>query len=223
MATTTVATLIARAQASSDQEDEFVTRTQWLYWVNLFNKQLAVMVAQLGYPYHQYDETISLNGSLEYTIDEPLALLGAYYVESDGRLRRLKLMNPVQARQIGNYQAGEPRRYVVHRNTDNDLTFQFQPVPTSGSVLIQAIQMPAELVYADSVKYPLGWEEFIVLNMARNALAKEETINPLIESQLRDIKEHIQVSAANYIMASAPTIRNVKDENYWEDSEWLWV
>jgi len=227
MATTSVTDLIARAQAASDQHDNFVTRTQWLYWINYFNKELAVMVAQLGYPYHQYDESIALTGALEYTVvEEPLAILGFYFVEDDGRLRKLKIMNPVEKRRLGNQMSGDPERVVVMRNTNNDLTIQFQPVPTSGTVTMLAIEMPAELTISDSVKYPLGWEEYIVLKAARRALAKEETINPLIMSDIQEVVEHIKMSAANYIMASCPTIRNIKEENenlFDGPDSWFWL
>jgi hypothetical protein len=229
MATTTVANLIARAQAASDQYDNFVTTAQWLSWVNVFNKQLAVMVAQLGYPYHQYDETITITGSSTYTVDEPLAILGLYRVREDGKLKKLKLMNPVEGRVLGSATSGEAEKWWIQRNTDNDVTISVYPVPPVGSLplLLLAIEMPSELDIDDSVKYPLGWEEFIVLSMAEAALGKEETINPTIEKQLAKCVSHIQSSAANYIMASAPKIRNIKDENshfdYTEPGEWLWI
>ena len=230
MGTTTVPELIARAQAISDQEDNFVTRAQWLVWANLKKKELEVKAAQLGVPYHQYDETITLTGALEYTVSEPLAILGLYYVESDGRLRKLKYMDPVQARRIGNGTAGDPTRWWVRRNTDNDITILIQPVPTSGTLLLQCISYPKNLVYDTpsgdneaTVKYPLGWEEYIVLGMAERALAKEETVNPVLDRLIAECNAHIESSAGNYIMASVPTIRNVKEENEGMFDPWVWL
>lgn len=228
MASVTVSELISRAVAAADMTDDFVSEAQWLYWANVANKKLAVKVAQLGVPYNQYDEVITLNGSFEYTVAEPLAVVGFYFVQSDGRLRKLKAIHPSQR---VNYTAtsanGDPAEFQVRRSASNILV-TFYPVPTSGSVIMRAIEYPDKLVYAtpgvgesDTVSYPLGWEDFISLHMARNALAKEETINPLIESQLKDCESFIEASASNYLLTSAPKILDISKDNF-EYDDWFW-
>jgi hypothetical protein len=227
MATVTVPELVARAVAAADMQDNFVTEAQWLYWANVANKKLAVKVAQLGVPYNQYDEVITFDASSDYTIVEPLAIVGVYFAQQDGRLRKLKAVHPSQRINYATTNSGYPEEFQVRR-VANNLRISFYPVPTTGSAIVRAINYPANLVYAnptgddvDYVYYPLGWEDFIVLHMARNACAKEETINPLIESQLRDCENHIETSASNYLMTDLPKILDTKNNSFDTDI-WYW-
>lgn len=224
MPTTTVANLILRAAAAADMEDNFVTETQWLYWANVENQKLAVRIAQMGCPYHENDETIALTGASQYTFTEPLAILGVYFVESDSSYRRLKMANPVQHQGAPNRLVGDPEEFHILKNTDNDVTIRLYPNPASGYILVKQIDQPATLTIASSVKYPLGWEERIVLGMAERALAKEETYNPMIAGQIKDIEAHIEDSARNYMPADNPVIRNVRYDNssVFSDTSWLW-
>lgn len=230
MATVTVPELVSRAVAAADMTDNFVSEAVWLYWANVANKKLAVKVAQLGVPYNQYDEVITLDGSSEYTIAEPLAVVGVYFVQSDGKLKKLKA---VHSSQRINYNGittiGDPREFHVRRDLNN-IVLDFYPLPATGSVVVRAITYPDKLVYntpgvgvgkADYVNYPLGWEDFIVLHMARNALAKEETVNPMIEAQLKDCELHIESSSSNYLLTDLPKILDTKNSDF-EPDTWFW-
>lgn len=213
MATVTVTEIIARAAAAADMEDNFVTATQWLYWCNVENRALAVKLARLGIPYKENDESISCTGASQYSITEPLAVLGVYYVESDASYRRLKMTNSVQQQGAPNRLVGSPESFHVLRNTGNQITFRFYPNPASGTILVKVIDQPAALTSGSSVSYPLNWEERIVLGMAQRALAKEETYNPMISAQIKEIDDHIEESGYNYMAADAPVIRNVRYDN----------
>ncbi len=223
-----VSELISRAVAAADMTDDFVSQAQWLYWANVADKKLAVKVAQLGVPYNQYDEVITLNGSFEYTVAEPLAVVGFYFVQSDGRLRKLKTVHNSQRVNYTTTSAnGDPTECKVRRSGANILV-TFYPVPTSGSVVMRAIEYPDKLVYSapaagesDSVNYPLGWEEYIVLQMAKSALAKEETIHPLIESSIKECDMFISESASNYLLTDLPKILDTSQNNF-EYADWFW-
>lgn len=228
MATTLVSSLITRAAAAADMEDNFVTSAQWVQWANVENRRLAGVVAGLGYPLFENNEPITLNGSAQYSLPEPLALIAVYFAESDGRWRKLRLDHPVQNQgTAANY--GTPVSYHVFRNTNGNITFQFHPNPATGIIQVKQIDHPSELVISnpsptqsDSVSYPLNWEERIVLGMARRALAKEETLNPLIEQQIAELDDHIATTAWNYQAADAPRIRDVRKDNVvdWPD---IWM
>jgi hypothetical protein len=224
---TMVSELISRAVAAADMTDDFVSEAQWLYWANFANKKLAVKVAQLGVPYNQYDEVITLNGSFEYSVAEPLAIVGFYFVQSDGRFRKIKVTHNSQRINYSTSNSGEPTECQIRKSGAN-IFVTFYPVPTTGSVVMRAIEYPDTLVYSnpspsesDSVNYPLGWEEFIVLHMAKAALAKEETIHPLIESQIKDCDNFIEASSSNYLMTDLPKILDTTLTNF-EYSDWIW-
>ena len=221
MATTTVTSLITRAAAAADMEDNFVTSAQWLAWATVEHQMLYSKIARLGFPFHESDESITfLPSTSQYSISEPLAVLAVYYAEFDGSYRKLRLMNPVQGQGAPSRIVAAPEQYHVFRNTENNITLRFFPNPSSGSAIVKNIPHPKTLVISGSsstteafVRYPLSWEERIVLGMARRALAKEETMNPLIERAISDMDVHITESCEDYMMSDAHVIRNVRDDN----------
>jgi hypothetical protein len=228
MATITVQSLIDRAVAAADMHDNFVTEAQWLQWANQYHKELSVMVAQMGVPYFQYDETISVDGSLEYLIAEPLAIVAVYRPRSDGSYYKLTPMDSIQ-QLTGAAVYSEPTRFYFRRNATT-IALQFHPRPTSGYCIARCITYPKNLVLtapggddSDTVNYPLGWEQFIVLKMAIAALAKEETINPELKSQLNETMLHIETSGRNFLLTDVQKIRDWRSDNWVGDDRWLWV
>lgn len=222
----TVSELISRAATAADMTDNFIKPSEWLSWANVKDKELAVRVAQLGVPYRQYDEMITVDGSLEYTIAEPLAIIAVYYVEADGKFKRLKVKSPIQLVTLSDANKGVPSHCHIRRY-GSSIFIQPYPTPTDSALVVRAIEHPGKLVLSnpglgeyDSVNYPLNWEEYIVLGMAKNALAKEETVNPLIDAQLREIISHIEASASNYLMTDLATIRDINSDDW--DSAWYW-
>lgn len=228
MATTTVTELIERAAAAADMEDNFVTPEQWERWATVEHRRLASVVARLGYPYTSTETAITMTGATSYNIDEVLAILGVFWVETDGSYTRLEPNNPLQRAGAPNRSVGTPRVFNVIRNTNNVLTFSFYPNPASGSIIVKAVPHPAKLVISSpgageavSVTYPLNWEERIVLGMARRALAKEETYNPFIETQIAEQDAHIESTAFDYLVGDAPRIRDIRKDNQ-KVYEWMY-
>lgn len=231
MATTTGLELIQRAQAAADMTDNFVTTQQWYDWLNVENRMLAGAVARLSYPHRQTDEVIALNGASQYDLPEMLAILGVWFADSSGRYKLLDIWSPMQKFGSYGFWTGNPTAVQIFRNSNNLVSFRFYPTPQSGSVLVRLIEHPEKIVPTapgpgedTQVQYPLNWEERIVLGMARRALAKEETINPAIQAQIQDIDAHIESTAWDYLVGSAPKIRNIKDDELEPGfSSWLFV
>lgn len=229
MATITVQSLIDRAVAAADMHDNFVTEAQWLLWANQYHQELSVMIAQLGVPYFQYDESISCDGSTQYTIAEPLAIVAVYRVRNDGSYYKLSPRNSVQKVTVAPH-SGEPKFFSFSRS-GNNIALNFYPNPASGTIMVRCIQYPTHLVLDnpggsdyDSVTYPLGWEQYIVLNMAISALAKEETMNPELKSQLSRTELHINTSAVNYMLTDVQKIRDHNEDNWnSRDDRWIWI
>jgi hypothetical protein len=233
MPTTTLTQLAQRAAIAADMEDNFVSQDAWRYWANVENRNLAVKLAKWGYPWKMTDTSITLTGASQYDIAEPLAVIAVFYVESDGSYTRLKSINPAQRQGAANRLTGKPREFTVFRNVEDEVTFQFYPNPSSGTVLVRVVAIPAELVYSGptvsqstTVTYPLNWEELVVLKMARRALAKEETVNPLIEQQIAEEENSIESACNDFLMSDAHVIRNVRDDNasvYADSVQWIYV
>ncbi len=220
MPSTTLTLLAQRAAIAADMEDNFVSQDAWRYWANVENRNLAVKLAKMGFPWKMTDESITLTGANQYDKTEPLAIIAVFYVESDGSYTRLKATNPAQRQGTPNRLVGKPQEFTVFRNTNDQVSYRFYPNPSSGTVLVRQIDIPATLVYSapaanesTTVTYPLNWEELIVLKMARRALAKEETINPFIEKQITEMENSIETACGDFLMSDAHVIRNVRDDN----------
>lgn len=220
MPSVTVATLITRAAAAADMENNFVTPAQWIAWANTENKMLAVKLARLGYPFYQSDESLTMTGALQYTLTEPLSVLAVFWVEPDGAYRKLESQNPFTNQGLASRTSGEPWEYNVSRNSAGSLNFSFYPNPASGTVIVRIVPHPNEIdATTDAVNYPLNWEERIVLGMAQRALAKEETYNPLIERQIAEMDAHIEAAVWDYLMSDAPVVRDARQSK--RATRWL--
>lgn len=225
--------LIARAMAAADMHDNFVTATTWLQWASLERYALELFMARSGWPTDLATGTITVVGTEagEFTVPsdpDMLAVVAVHHSSSDG-LRRLEYSDTVTfLRQLpaAPSQTGEPDYYRVKRDNDG-ITFNFYPNPTIGtSVLVTYIPMPIRLVaVANTVNYPMGWEERIVLGMARRALAKEESDTSDMRAQIKEIEQQIEELAWNRVMSESPKIRNSDDFSLSLPSRdnWAWI
>ena len=210
----TAQVLIERAQAAADMHDDFVTQTQWLRWATVENDALAVKVAQLGYVLNESFTDITITGADSYPIDEPLAVVGVYEITTNNLLRRVHSVNPFDGhRQTTNTIIGPARQFSFRRSTSSGNTtilMNMFPNPTSGTYRVYVIPHPAALTsVSGSVDYPLGWEERVVLGMARRALAKEESDTGPISEQIRQVDSDIEAAVWSRLLGDSPSVRNV--------------
>lgn len=232
MPNVTVETLIARAQTAADMADgDFVNTEEWLRWLNVERQALDVRIAREGLVLREAQETITATGAFEYSISDPLAVLGVYQLK-DGYYRRLRhsdLMDGAGYQDLG-VTHGDPVMFRITQNTDNEITIRFYPNPTTGTFIVKTIPEETELEIDDEVSYPLGWEERIVLGMARRAVAKEEGDTREFLRQIAEIDSHIETSASDRLFGAHFSVRNVdKVERGWlpfpyipTREQWLW-
>lgn len=224
----TVQELIERAQAAADMRDDFVTLTQWLRWATVENRALAVRVAQLGYVISESFTDLTLTGADNYPIAEPLAIMGVYEVQSNNMLRRVKTVNPFDGhKQTANSMTGPARQFYVTRDStpaSTSVLVSFFPNPTSGTYRVYFIEHPPALTaVTDSVDYPLGWEERVVLGMARRGMAKEESDTGPVSEQIRATDSDIEAAVWSRMLGDAPAIRNVDlTERGWSPFPYPW-
>lgn len=231
----TVQQLIDRAAAQADMHDNFVTPAQWVAWYNAEARALELFIARSGWVSNLAS---SVDAGVTYTASvstAALAVLGAYEVVN-GKYRPLKFQNQVDFTHQNVAAAtstGPAHSYAILSSDSSDtLTVHFYPQPTSGTyrVLYLAGRTPATTV-ASSAFWPLGWEERIVLGMARRALIKEESDPRKIEQMMAEQDALIEEFCWNRNFGSAPLIRNVDGvQRGWSDEmsygtyeSWHWL
>jgi hypothetical protein len=220
--------LVKRAAAAADMHDNFVTPAVWMYWATQEHLALALFLARSGWTQNVKTTTITVTGSEAgvYALAvDPLAIVAVHQVR-DNRYRRVHLNNVADfLRQTpgSTVAKGDPIDYRVIWDQDNDeLELGFYPEPSTGSVFIVSyvpepipltLTDPAPAGYSLSVKYPMGWEERIVLGLARRALAKEESDTREVIGQIKECEQRIEEAVWNRVLTEHPTVRNLDRES----------
>lgn len=210
MSTFLVSEIIERAADAADMHDNFVDNPIWLRWFNVEYKMLVNRLVKLGMPWQVSSQTITADGSLFYSLNaEPLAIVAIYRKDSSGRLYKLKYRHFSNKRQYSAASTGDATEFYYNKTTAGVDLYMY-PTPTSGDYVVDAIYPPTDVAsVSESISLPMSWEERVVLGMARRALAKEETVNPVITEQIREIDSHIESSAYDYLMAQQNTVLKI--------------
>lgn len=247
---TTALTLIQRAMAIADVHDNFVSDTEWLNWLNQEQYALRLFISRAGWtlPFDTTTATITAdgwdlstdgaaateverNGAGHYrftpSLADVMAVVCVHEVVS-GTLKRLTFTNDVDfLRQSlnGSSVTGHATTYRM-RMYGNEIHADFYPTPQTGEVyLITYLSAPTPLTATNqSVALPMGWEERLVLGMARRALIKEESSTSEIEKLIREMDSQIEQLCWNRQMAEQARVRNT-DPNLQmpEWQYWYWL
>jgi hypothetical protein len=218
MPTFTAQQIIDRAKAAADMHDDFVTDAQWLAWLNVEVPALEVYLARSGYVLRE--SFLFLTGN-PTTIATPVAIVGVYR-NDNGRLVRLRAADPLtRMRQLTAVDTGDATEFYAAANGD-DIDVYLYPVPSSfGAYMAWVITAPARLVVtSDTLQYPLGWEERLVLRLARRARLKEETDTSALDAALKEVDQQIDEAVWSRLLAQTPSVRNV--DRVERDSTSIW-
>ncbi len=220
MATFTASQLIDRARSAADMHDDFVTTAQWLAWMSIERKTLDRFLIQSGYLLAQSQSPITAPFAQPNVIQDAVAIIGVYEVQNQTyrRLRCADLFDGLEGMHPG-VPLGAAQEYRVVQRDSGGIDVYLYPKPTSGTYTVLLVPETGEIEeVVNTISYPQGFEERIVLGMARRALAKEETVNPAIEAEIRRIEEHVEEAAWSRLFAGA-RVRNVdKVERGWSTS-----
>ncbi len=249
MPTTSTTDLVARASAAADMRDNFVTPTQWMYWATQERLALDLFLARSGWPLPFSTLTITVAGSEggDYDVDPTsgvMAIVAVHQVKNQ-RTRLLKHQNVVDFLTRTPGYTGSPQGNALYYRANwsgDSLVLNMYPEPQSGETyLVTYLAHPAKLSLdasedpedneADSVAYPMGWEERIVLGMARRALIKEESDTRAIDTEIALWESRIEEAAWGRVIADTPSVRNTDQLIYgWSDryelppySHWAFV
>ncbi len=250
---TTALTIIQRAMAIADMHDNFVTETDWLNWLNQEQYALRLFLARAGWtlPFDTTVATMTTSGwdlstdgasavsvaktaAGHYVFTPTLAAVMAVvciHENRSGDMRLLHLQNDVDfLRQTitGGNTTGHANSYRL-RMYGNEIHADFFPSPVTGeSYYITYLSAPVPITATtQSIALPMGWEERLVLGMARRALVKEESDTSAVEKLMREMDSQIEQLCWNRVMSEAPRVRNT-DPNVARDTypvwqQWFWL
>lgn len=233
MAITTTQELYDRVAAAADMPDSFVTPAQFSYWATQENLALATFIARSGWTQDIRTQTIVVNGTENnaYPLTVPPLAIVAIHQVRDRRVRPIHVNNAIDfLREVPGtpITTGNPTEYRALWDQLNDrVVLNFYPQPSTGMVLLVSyIPEPSKLSLtagdppdsATFVSYPMGWEERIVLGVARRALAKEESDETSILKQIAETERYIEECVFDRVLSENPTIRNLDaDRRGWRD------
>lgn len=248
MPSVTTQELVARAQATSDMRDNFVTPAQWMYWASQERLSLDLFLARSGWalPSVNLDITVTGTEGGNYPVAPGtgvMAIICVHQVKAN-RYRRLKYQDSISfLRQTPGTTAGAQGDAGFFRAqwVGDTLIMNLYPEPVAGELYrVSYIPHPARLTldsspatnYANSVVYPMGWEERIVLGMSRRALMKEESDTMAVDQEIAMWEKRIEEASWSRVLGEVPAVRNVDDVEYgWQDramwppypGQWFWA
>lgn len=226
----TTTELVARAKAIADMHDNFVTPDEWMYWARQERLALDYLMARSGWTQAVTQTTVTTTGAGNYTLTMPLAVVAVYESSTQG-LRRLRYNNAVDfAKQVpgSTLVVGPAAEYSLRLSptSPGSLTLNFFPEPAAGGTyLVAYIPLPNPLAltattgYDTSVVYPMGWEERIVVGMAKRALVKEESDTSAVDRMIAEWNAEIERAVTNMVLSEAPRIRDTDTQIYGWDRD----
>lgn len=225
--------MIERAKQIADMGDGFPNTATWLFFLNSELKKLWVRLMRSGYPPSVTFESITADGSAQYDIDEPAAVMAVYGVTSSGKYYNVPLKQQWEQLEspLANTSTYPHAAFIVPNHTTvGEIGIILTPAPTSGTFFVVCISKPKKIVSgtpgtdeSNSVYLPFGWEERIVLGMARQALTKEETVNPALEVLIRECDEQIDFHVNGYLVGQSNKVANVNDYPQTPYTDWVYI
>lgn len=202
---TTLATLRTRIRQRTDTENsEFVTDAELTQLINTSYKELYGLLARKSLQRAESVEVIAADGSSSYDLPSGfLSLIGVFrdYGEYKTPLERF----PEKFRPGS--RTGDAKFYRIVGST-----VVLYPKPSSGTYDVVYIPIPADLVDDDdTVDGVLGWEEYVVIDVSINVLAKEESDTRHLEGRLAKIHQRIEDEAQLVEFTETPRLLNVHE------------
>jgi hypothetical protein len=224
-----VSTLVDRVLTSIDMEDGFTTPAMVVRWLNAAHPRFIFMLQISGWVNSPSEYRFTATGADAYPLPAQAMSVAGVWRDYNGRHWELPSENSLTP--IDSIQYEYPRAYRV---TDAGATtvVSLNPSPVGGNYVVRYFPNPPELVLAtpgigqaDSINYPAGWEEWLVLEVARQASGREETNNSTIGVRQKEVEADVCRMAEERLFANGPSIRNVDGitQPGWQTSSLLWL
>ena len=206
----TVEEIVRRAKSKADMHDDFISPQEWIDRFNASKMKFERMRVTKGYISNNIMELITITGALSYAIPDPLAILAIFELDAQ-RFRPVEFADPIYGglrRGVG--QLGPAVEARIYQNTNGITTVEFYPTPQVGNnygvILVEEPSRATDM--DDTINVPNGWEEWIVCDMAIDALAKEESENDALNMLMMKVESFVEDSVSTRIFANAK-VRNV--------------
>ena len=192
----TLAYLRKKAKQRADMENSsFLSDAEWNENINAAAKKLYDILTTFYVDYYFDTHTLTLNGTDDaYPLpDDFYKLLGVDRIVN-GPTGEMISLKP--------YQFGERSSYL--KPSDSGVSIQLSYIP----------KMPEMAADSDTFDGINGWEQFIILDAAEVALAKEESDTTAIEKAKREMVEVITASAPIRDAGELERVTDVTDRSY---------
>ncbi len=193
MSAVTLSTLRTRARSRADMEDsDFISDSQLNQFINDSNKELHdLLVQKFGSDYRVSSASVSITSGVGTLTTGFMKLLGVDMVV-DGLTRSLKKFQFAERAAWRNSDREEPR----YRLEGSQL--RLLPNPGSTSVTIWYIPEASELsADGNTVDFPNGWEEYIVVDAAIKMRVREESETQELMIAKAGLLKRIEEAAEN--------------------------
>lgn len=211
----TLANIRLRIKQRSDNEhtgSSFVSDSELDGLINKSRQELFGLLLLNGLnsvPETSYE--ITADGSETYDLpDDFVTAMSVYRIEGGNHIRLVRH----DARHHPNTEVkGDASTYRIW-GYKTDAVIQFSPIPTSGTYKVRYVAAPTDLAAdGDIVDGVLGWEEYIVVDVAIDVLIKEgappHIINEL-KGQRREMVQRIEREAAMRDMSENYSIQDTR-------------
>jgi hypothetical protein len=216
----TLTQMITRVRQRSNNEytnGQFVTDAELTGLINVAYKDLYGTLVEHSLHRAESTDTITATGATSYSLEADLyAVLNVYLVESG---RRTRLPRHSDRLKPGTLDVGTAQSYRVRGSS-----IVFYPTPASGTYEVDYIPVPSDLsAGSDELDGVLGWEEYVVLDVAIKVLRKEGSLEEA-EALVRDrdrLLSRIE-DQANLVEFSESVVISNNRENYGPDEGAFW-
>lgn len=227
MPSVTVTDLIKRVRFGLDMDDDqWVDDVEILRELNVVRPRLDAMIARAGGGLYERVSLTTPSTVEEFVLDpsgiapDIMAVVGVWVDGGTGDYVQLHRLDPNVIYESNFWLTpGDLRGYYIQLESNGDINIVLRPpVSTGSTIVVMFVPEPLTMVESGQVagesistlRYPEGWEEWMVLEVQRVLDTREETINALREQRKTEIEKEIERFASDRLWAQGPRVRDVR-------------
>ena len=215
--TPTLAQLTLRARERADMVgSSFITDANFYIWITEAHQKLhGLLVDALGeqYMYELASFTTSL-GQIDFAVPCCFYKLYGVDMEINGEIVPLKPFTLAERNRYRNLDGNSSEAPMYSLSGNNIKLYPVPPAGLSGEIMY-APEATRLTLSTDQVSYPNGWERFIVIDAAIQALLKEESSVTALSAERELILQEIRDAKEQRDLANPMKVVDVHCDEYW--------